>query len=66
MSKCECAHTMRVGMVLVVRRRTYTTYINTMAECRSGRKCIAAKLNISDISRVFRDLLDDVIYQLPT
>ena len=33
--------------------RSKCIFTNTMAECRSGRKCIAVKLNISDISRVF-------------
>ena len=45
-------------------------YINTMAECRSGRKCIAVKWNISDISRVFawrREISPtDVKYHLTT
>ena len=45
-------------------------YINTMAECLSGRKCIAVKWNISDISRVFawrREISPtDVKYHLTT
>ena len=45
------------------RRTDIYIYINTMAECRSGRKCIA----VNEIYWIFHGyLLDDVKYHLPT
>ena len=41
-------------------------YINTIADFLSHRKCIAQKRNLSRISRVLPNRLDDVKYHLPT